>query len=300
MAGRVTILMATLNGAAFLPAQLESLSAQTHRDWRLWVSDDGSTDGTLGVLHDFARARPDRDVRILQGPMRGSAANFLSALCHPDLPPGPVALCDQDDIWLRGKLARALRRMAAAPPEVPVLYAAESWRCDATLAARRASRAPRIAPDFGNALVQNLCAGHTTVLNGPALALVRRAGPLSAIAFHDWWFYQLVTGAGGLCLLDPRPVALYRQHGGNTFGAAGGIAAWHRRVWLLLGGRFRGWVTAHARALAGTGLLAPEAQRMAEALLRGPVGRAATIRRLRRDTRAGTAALHLAALIGRV
>jgi glycosyltransferase involved in cell wall biosynthesis len=305
MAGQVTdvtIVMATLNGADHLQAQLDSLLAQTHRDWRLWVSDDGSTDGTLTLLQAFARASPAREVRLIRGPGAGSAANFLAVLCHPDLPPGPVALCDQDDVWLKGKLARALRRLAGAPPDVPVLYAAESWRCDADLATRRPSRAPRTGPCFANALVQNLCAGHTIVLNEAARALVRRAGPAPGIAFHDWWLYQLVTGAGGVCLLDPLPVTLYRQHGRNLFGAPGGLRAMRRRLRKLIAGDYATWVEAHRMALAASGLLTPEAQQIAAALHPARTGRAATIRacRLRRDMRAGTLALHLAALIGRV
>ena len=41
---------------------------------------------------------------ILKGPDQGSAANFLSLLCHPDPPEGHVALCDQDKFWLPHKL----------------------------------------------------------------------------------------------------------------------------------------------------------------------------------------------------
>ena len=146
MAGRVTILMATLNGADHLPAQLASLLAQTHADWRLWVSDDGSTDNTPALLRDFARAHPAREICLLRGPGRGAAANFLTMLCHPDLPCGPVALCDQDDVWLKGKLSRALRRMAGGPPDLPVLYAAESWHCTAELTVRRRSRGRPASP----------------------------------------------------------------------------------------------------------------------------------------------------------
>ena len=48
-APRIAVLMCTLNGAQFLPAQLASLEQQTHANWRLIVSDDGSTDATLKI-----------------------------------------------------------------------------------------------------------------------------------------------------------------------------------------------------------------------------------------------------------
>ncbi|WP_223812304.1 glycosyltransferase, partial [Pseudomonas savastanoi] len=50
---RVAILMCTYNGAAYLREQLESFSAQTFRNWVVYVSDDASTDDTLGILSDY-------------------------------------------------------------------------------------------------------------------------------------------------------------------------------------------------------------------------------------------------------
>jgi glycosyltransferase involved in cell wall biosynthesis len=47
---QVAILMCTFNGERFLTAQLESILAQTHKNWVLWVSDDGSSDQTLEIL----------------------------------------------------------------------------------------------------------------------------------------------------------------------------------------------------------------------------------------------------------
>jgi glycosyltransferase involved in cell wall biosynthesis len=299
MTPRLTIAMACRNGAAWLPQQLDSLLAQTQADWNLWVSDDGSTDGTRSLIGAFAAAFPDHRVTLLDGPERGSAANFLHLLCHPDLPPGAVALCDQDDVWLPGKLARALPRIAAEPVDLPVLYAAESWRCHADLSQPRASRPPCIAPSFANALVQNLCAGHTIVLNPAARDLVRRAGIPPGIAFHDWWLYQLVTGAGGRVLLDPLPVALYRQHSANALGAAGDARARLRRAALIAGGTYAAWGRAHRRALAASGVLTPQAQALLAALGDRPGPLCMLRLGLHRDTRLGTAALIAAALLGR-
>ncbi|PZQ99897.1 MAG: glycosyl transferase [Cereibacter sphaeroides] len=300
----VTILMATFNGAAYLPDQLDSLLAQSHGDWRLLASDDGSSDATANMLRAFGRAHPQHFAGLLQGPRRGSAANFLSLVCHPDLPPGPVAFCDQDDVWLRGKLARALRRIGAQPDDRPVIYAAESWLADDRLRLLRRSKAGA-SPGFANALVQNLCAGHTIVLNKAAVELARRAGNPPGIAFHDWWLYQLVTGAGGVCLLDPTPVALYRQHEANALGAPGGLAAMVRRADLTLGRNYAIWMGAHHQALAETGLMTPDAMAMLRPLTETPavagINRARLFRRigLYRSGRFGTAALCCAAMFGR-
>ena len=40
----VTILMATFNGSAFLEDQLNSIQQQDYKNWKLIISDDGSSD----------------------------------------------------------------------------------------------------------------------------------------------------------------------------------------------------------------------------------------------------------------
>jgi glycosyltransferase involved in cell wall biosynthesis len=302
--GRITILMATCQGARHLPDQLASLADQTDPDWQLWVSDDGSRDATCAIVTEFAR---HHTVRLLQGPQRGAAQNFLALLTHPDLPPGPVAFADQDDVWLPGKLARARSCLAALPSDEPALYAAASHLVDADLRPLAQPRLPRIAPSFGNALVQNLFSGHTMVLNGPAVALARAAGAQPGIRYHDWWLYQLVAGAGGNLVLDRDCVALYRQHDANTLGAGRGTQAALRRVARLASGDWRATLQAHALALRqADGVLTPAARGTLNAFLdrfppRG-LARAAAFRRhgLTRSTQAAGLILQICAGIGRV
>lgn len=48
-------MMATYNGERYLKDQLKSLSDQTFKNWDLYVSDDGSTDQTIGILKNFQK-----------------------------------------------------------------------------------------------------------------------------------------------------------------------------------------------------------------------------------------------------
>jgi Glycosyl transferase family 2 len=298
-AATVTIVMATLNGEAHLSEQLASIARQKVR-WRLFVSDDGSADRTLAILEAFSRQWP---VTIVRGPGAGSAAaNFAAALCHPDLPPGPVALADQDDVWLAGRLHRALRLLPQQPE--PALYASESVLTDARLRPRKVSSGGALHPGFGNALCQNLFGGHTIVMNEAALALVRAAGMPAGIAFHDWWLYQLIAGAGGQLVLDPLPTALYRQHDGNSLGGGAGFSGNLSRVGMVLSGRWGRAMQAHARALARCRPhLQPGALAALDAFLAAPAfgpGRLTALRRagLARSSRRGTALMLTAACLG--
>ena len=67
MTGHVAIVMAVKDGARHLPEQLASIAAQSHADWSLHVSDDGSDDDSLAILQAFADQTPAR-VTIAEGP----------------------------------------------------------------------------------------------------------------------------------------------------------------------------------------------------------------------------------------
>jgi glycosyltransferase involved in cell wall biosynthesis len=238
----VTIVMATYQGERFLAQQLDSIAAQTHRNWRLHVSDDGSTDGTATLIRAFGeRVGPSR-VTFVAGPRKGYAYNFLTALSGaPDA--AFFAFADQDDIWHPDKLERALAMLKRAAADRPALYCGRTTLVDEEANPIGMSPLFDKAPAFANALVQNIGGGNTMVFDRRArnaLAEVfARCG--AAVFAHDWWVYQLITGMGGSVSYDAAPALLYRQHGGNLIGKNNGWKDRADRVVLLMRGRFREW-----------------------------------------------------------
>ncbi|WP_338549848.1 glycosyltransferase family 2 protein [Roseovarius phycicola] len=301
----IAIALCTYNGAAFLHEQLQSFVNQTHGNWSLWVSDDGSTDGTWDILLAFQRDYGNaHDIRLLRGPGEGSCRNFLSLLCHPDFPHGYVALADQDDVWLKGKLARAVQMMRKTPHGY-VLYGAQSFHVAQNLQILGRSKQPQHPPSFANAMVQNVVSGHSMVLSPEALQLVRRIGCDHEIPFHDWWIYQLVSGVGGEVVLDTRPVLLYRQHDTNVMGARRGMAALTARINALRAQTYKHWIAANLDTLwRHRGILNPEARAKIEAFQNTRVSRgaerAAFLRALglKRQAPLGTVGLYLAGALG--
>jgi glycosyltransferase involved in cell wall biosynthesis len=102
----VLILIATFNGAEYLPQQIESIKNQSLIDWKLIIRDDGSTDSTVSIINSFA----DKDDRIFllkdEYASTGSAQKNFSLLLQyaQTLDLKYVFLCDQDDVWLPNKL----------------------------------------------------------------------------------------------------------------------------------------------------------------------------------------------------
>jgi glycosyltransferase involved in cell wall biosynthesis len=246
-AAQVAILMCTKDGAAFIDDQLKSIANQTHENWILIVSDDGSTDGTIAKLTKFAKTH-HQTVTIRKGSQKGPCANFLSLANDPTIDGDYFAFSDQDDIWKEDKLRRALAWLATVSANVPALY------CGRTELMSMDERSYGLSPlftrpsAFHNALVQNLGGGNTMVFNQAAKKILEEAATI-AVVLHDWWTYQLVSGAGGIVLYDPQPMVKYRQHPNNLIGSNYGWRERLVRLRMMLRGRFRNWNDTNIAAL---------------------------------------------------
>lgn len=120
---KISVALATYNGAPYLREQLDSLAVQERPPDELVACDDGSTDETLSILEQFAADAPfpvhiHRNARNL-----GYVRNFLStaARCSGDW----IAFCDQDDVWRPHKLAAIEQRIEAVEDAVLVVHAAQ-------------------------------------------------------------------------------------------------------------------------------------------------------------------------------
>jgi glycosyltransferase involved in cell wall biosynthesis len=244
---RVTILMCTKNGAAFIDDQLKSIAVQTYESWSLIVSDDGSNDATLAKLQNFGNAHPQR-VTIRKGPGKGVCANFLSLANDTTIDADYFAFSDQDDVWQPDKLRRALGWLTTIPANVPGMYCGRVELI--AFDGRPCGRSPLFTrpPAFENALVQSLAGGNTIVFNRAAKKILEEAAT-NDVVLHDWWVYQLVSAAGGTIYYDPEPMLKYRQHPDNVIGSNRDWTARLRRLRPVLTGRFRDWNSKNIAAL---------------------------------------------------
>jgi glycosyltransferase involved in cell wall biosynthesis len=292
--------MGTRNGARFLPAQLATIAAQSHRDWHLVASDDGSSDETRALLAAFGAEQGRGRVVVREGPRQGFAANFLSLAGDPAIRADYYAFADQDDLWHPERLSRGLTHLAAVPADRPALAGGRTRLIDEQDHALGLSPAFRQPPAFENALVQSIAGGNTMLFNDPAKRLFE-AVPDVAVVAHDWWAYQLVSGAGGTVIYDPEPFVSYRQHAENLIGGNQGWRARMLRLRMLAGGTLAEYTDTNLAALARAApLLTPDARAKAALLvrLRGESlwRRIALMRELAlyRQTQVGTVSLWLA------
>lgn len=221
----IDILLATYNGAAYLPEQLASLAAQTFADWRVILRDDGSSDGSPDLVRRWAEAGGHPLVVIEDGRANlGAKDNFAALIAASDAP--YFACCDQDDVWLPHKLERMLNALQAAEAapnagramlaysDLEVVDAAlhpihPSFRTYASL------QQPRAGREVIDMMTQNVVTGCASLGNAALRAAALPVPPEAVM--HDWWL-ALVAAAAGQLVDVPETTIRYRQHGGNVSG----------------------------------------------------------------------------------
>lgn len=217
---RITIALATWNGARWLPEQLASLASQT-MSAHVVAGDDGSTDGTLEVLSAW-RDRLPGGLTVLPPAARrlGAAANFgrILAACDGDW----VACCDQDDVWAADHLAILLAAGSDIPADRPRLVVGDLAVVNAALqpvhSSFRAMQAfdGQVGAELRSLAVMNCFPGCAMLADR---ALLRAALPLpETVVMHDWWL-ALTAAALGQVVPVTHPVGRYRIHEGNALGA---------------------------------------------------------------------------------
>lgn len=105
---RVSVIIPVFNREAFIGRAVESLLAQTFRDYEIIVVDDGSTDGTQHVLNSFG----DK-LKVFSQSNRGPYTARNLGLQHAR---GEyIAFLDSDDTWLPERLTEQVPLLSSDP-----------------------------------------------------------------------------------------------------------------------------------------------------------------------------------------
>lgn len=203
----VSVALATFDGSAYLAEQLASLVDQQRRPDELVVCDDGSTDGTIELLEQFARTAPFRVRTYRNDRNLGIRSTFEKAisLCSGDI----IFLSDQDDYWAPEKIRRVVDAFERDPRTMVVLN-------DKIIADERLN--PSAATVLGNmrragtpdiSFVAGCCSAHRREWLPMALPIPPE------MPYHDWWMVALAHHLGVSRIID-EPLQFYRRHGSNA------------------------------------------------------------------------------------
>lgn len=207
----VSILISTYNGSKYLNEQIESLLAQTEKNIRILVRDDGSKDSTPALLDEY------KESNLLEwytGKNLRPARSFWNLI--KKAPSSEFyALCDQDDYWHPDKVSTAIEMLSKYNGE-PALYFSQTSLVDANL---NPIETPIISPKrtIEEALIAHYATGCTFVFNKKLMDVLRSYEP-EYLSMHDNWIYRVCLVVGGKIIFDPTSHISYRQHSNNVIG----------------------------------------------------------------------------------
>lgn len=220
----VDVLLSTYNGVLYLSEQIDSILAQTHRDWRLTIRDDGSTDDTVEIIKRYCALYPGKITLVKDTAGRlGPCQSFARLL---GLSTAPYAMfCDQDDVWLPEKIEltlKEMKRLEESSKGSSVLIHTDMKVVDRNMKVIAESfwKYQHLDPGMrrtGNLLIMNNVTGCTMMINNK-LREISLPIPGGAI-LHDWWINLVASAFGRIGYVDS-PTLLYRQHGENEAGAS--------------------------------------------------------------------------------
>jgi glycosyltransferase involved in cell wall biosynthesis len=209
----LTVGLPVYNGEEFLRATLDSIFEQTFTDFRLVVSDNGSSDATESICREYA-GRDERLEYLRQDVNRGAAWNYNNVFAHCDTPYFRWAAAD--DTFAPTCFERCAEVMAQAPDSVVLCYpktliidadGAVLEPYDDDLDLRAPEPHGRVYP-----IVRHMVQGNPTfgLLRSDALRATRGHGSFPGAD----WVLMLEIALQGEVWEIPEPLFFRRRHAG--------------------------------------------------------------------------------------
>ena len=202
----MSVCMATYNGERYLRQQLDSILIQLGEEDELIVSDDGSTDGTLDILHTYSDPR----LKVYSNEKgKGVNGNFETAVIHAS---GEyLFLSDQDDVWLEGKVSECVKALYGADCVVHdcIVTDEEGHPTSESFFKLRGS-----GPGFWKNLYRNSYLGCCMAFRRSVLDYALPY-PKKLPVFQEGWIASLAEIKGKVIFIPFKGI-LFRRHGRNA------------------------------------------------------------------------------------
>lgn len=206
---KISVVVATYNGAQYLSQQIDSIISQTLKPFEIIVVDDCSVDETVNILKKYTSLYSF--IKIYHNKENiGACQTFSKAL---SLVNGEyIALSDQDDVWLPNKLEMLLEHIGNN-----ILIHSDAYIVDESLNTITNTFVKGVMNQetFIDYLFANNVNGNTCLFKRN---LLDYALPIPAKFYgHDHYLAIIARYLGDIKYIDI-PLIQYRQHGKNLFG----------------------------------------------------------------------------------
>lgn len=225
MKERISIVMATYQGEAYIKEQLDSIFHQTLTPDEIIIYDDASTDQTLTIAKQY-QFQDEVKVHIFkQDQTVGYIKNFAKALkmCNGDI----IFLCDQDDVWQPNKIEQIIS-IFHKHPEITCINSSFTYIDDTGktiskddsgnnygMCDQKVKQKDIVQISFEEIMLRNISMGCTMAFRSTVKDLyLKNTNHKSA---HDWELNLCAALSNGLYFYNSS-LMKYRIHAHNTTG----------------------------------------------------------------------------------
>lgn len=169
----VSVLMPVYNAQQYVAESVESILAQTFRDFEFIIIDDGSTDASLKMLEAYAAK--DKRIRLTSRPNKGLTPTLNEMLSQAK---GEfIAIIENDDVAVPERLARQVEFLRREPDVVCVSGAHELIDEKGRLLTHLA------IPEHNDEIQRLALAGHGSICHPGAM--IRRASLIQIGGYNE-------------------------------------------------------------------------------------------------------------------
>lgn len=215
MLPKISVFLLVYQQVDFIRDTLESVLAQDYPNLEIVVGDDGSTDGTVEILHDYDKKYPGLFKLVLSSVNAGITANSnkILAKCSGDY----IALMGGDDLWLPGKLNKQVEWLLHNPDAALCHTKTEVFESTSgeTIAFIPVSETSRNAPVGLGEFLKNTPGYVSSSFMIPRWAIPKSGFDERVRLVSDWLFTLEILARGRMGYID-EVLTKYRRHDGNV------------------------------------------------------------------------------------
>jgi glycosyltransferase involved in cell wall biosynthesis len=209
----VSILVPVYNGERYLAECLESILAQDFENYELLVADDGSKDGSIGIMERFA-AR-DKRLRWWRNPHNlGLGGNFNA--CLKAAQGRYIKYVLQDDKLLHSSVVRRMAEILDSDASVSLVGSASQIIDSESRVVRVRNRFRHSGVMEGKRVIVECLKEYANLIGEPSLVLFRKSQALRGydeglkqLLDQELWFHLLEQGRFAYIA---EPLCAFRQH----------------------------------------------------------------------------------------
>lgn len=212
----ILVMMSAYNGQKYIKEQIDSIMNQkVDAELKLIVRDDGSSDNTCSEIEKLKLDYPGR-IELIKGENKGYNGSFFE-LINTAKDYDFYSFSDQDDVWIENKLQTAISMLTNENMSAPLLYASTSFLVEDDLVPYGTTRKKEREFSIYNTIIQNICPGHTQVMNTELLTLLKEKIDTKRVYVYDSWICNMAMLYGKI-VFDNESHTYYRQHRANQLG----------------------------------------------------------------------------------